>query len=248
MRATRIIGFATGVALAAVPWLSFAAGDDAPASGPASAPAPATAAPVSAVLPAPAPDAAPAADDKVPLGLVAGVEGGVTLSQPFSALGVSPAVAVHLGYLLPPLERRLGVFAAVGYAVPRASGSGEDVRLTAGTYDWEVRQKELAVSLGVVARLLPPFSSMLNGYLAAAGRAFLLQTVEEASAGGMPFGVNRETGTRFGFHLALGGELYLGPGAVFLEAQLDWTRLDGRLTGTASGGALGFVAGYRLIH
>lgn len=184
---------------------------------------------------------------KAKTGVVTGVKAGVALPQPFSTLKTSPATELEVGYLLPFLGRRLGVFVTLGYAVAQAQGEGEDARLAGGVYQWEIAQQELMLSFGVSGRIFPPYQKLLNGYLIVGPRLFFLRTIERAGAGDEPFGRTSETGLRVGVFATLGGEIYLGPGAAFLEFELGWTELTGTLTGKANGGALRFALGYRLI-
>jgi hypothetical protein len=56
-----------------------------------------------------------------------------------------------------------------------------------------------------------------------------------------------EQSTKVGFHVPLGVDYLLGPGRLFVEAQLFWAPIDHRSTGDSSVGAISAELGYRLF-
>ena len=79
------------------------------------------------------------------------------------------------------------------------------------------------------------------------GRAVVRGTKQALIVVDMPFGTYEETAMKFGPYGALGGEYYLGPGALLLEVQYATANLDGEIFDGASAGALDVLAGYRLF-
>lgn len=116
-----------------------------------------------------------------------------------------------------------------------------------GTYDWELTYQELMLSFGVTGRIFPPYSKLANGYLTVGPRLFFFKITEEARSGEESFGTHIEQDLRVGVFVALGGEFYLGPGALFLEAEYASVEVDELITGDADGSALRFLLGYRIL-
>jgi len=189
-----------------------------------------------------------AAARKAKLGLAVGVKGSLGIPQPFSTLKTGGGAELELGYLLPFLGRRLGLSAALSYGHHTASGEGEDGRLIPdGTYQWDLTYQELMLSFGVTGRIFPPYAKLANGYLTVGPRLHFLKVQEEASSGGQSFGTNTEQDLRVGVFVLLGGEFYLGPGAIFLEIEYSWVQVKELITGDADGSALRFSLGYRIV-
>jgi hypothetical protein len=69
----------------------------------------------------------------------------------------------------------------------------------------------------------------------------------EANAGGESFGRNDETATQLGFFGALGGELFVGPGAALLELQLGHAGVDGFVLRDTNTSTFNAALGYRLF-
>jgi hypothetical protein len=182
------------------------------------------------------------------LGLTVGAKGALGIPQPFSTLKTGGGAELELGYLLPFLGRRLGLSAALSYGHHGASGQGDDPRLVpGGTYDWDITYQELMLSFGVTGRIFPPYAKIANGYLSVGPRLFFLEVTEEASSGDESFGTHTEQDLRVGVYLLAGGELYLGPGALFLEFEYAWVEVNELITGDADGSALRFLLGYRIV-
>ena len=171
-----------------------------------------------------------------PAFVVGGEVGGII---PFSKLTPHVATGIELGYMLPVVERRLEILASVGWAPPRHN-------YTDGMYQAKVTQHELHVSLGPRFRFLD-VGGPFNISLAAGPRLYFLRSLSNGSAGGQSFIEYREQSSKFGFFAALGGEYHLGPGALFLDLDFGWAKLDHRITGDASTANLSPTVGYRFM-
>ncbi len=185
---------------------------------------------------------------KARLGLAMGVKGSLGLPQPFSTLKTGGGAELELAYLFPFLGRRLGLSASLSYGHHAASGGGEDARLVPdGSYQWNLTYQEAMLSFGVTGRLFPPYAKVANGYLAVGPRLHFLKVTEKATSGGQSLGTNTEQDLRVGVFVLMGGELYLGPGALFLEIEYSWLKVNELITGNADGSALRFSLGYRIV-
>jgi hypothetical protein len=182
-------------------------------------------------------------DDTIPGALVIGGEIGAIFPQPFTELGTHVAFGIELGYRLPFIEQRLEIMFAAGFSPP--NNSFTDVR-DEGEYEAEIDQQELTFSLGPRFRFMER-SSPWNVSLAAGGRLFLLQTFSNGSRGGEEFAEFTEQSTQMGFFVALGGEYMLGPGALFLDIDLGWSKLPHDITGDESTGNITPTLGYRFF-
>ncbi len=187
------------------------------------------------------------------IGLALGLRAQVGVAQAFSDLGVAPAVEVEVGYRLPFLGRRFGVFVAAGYQYTYASGSGADDRLAAeggtpypGGYSWDLDEHAMTVTFGVLGRLFPD-TDVFSPYLWVGPRVFLLESVMNGGAGGAEFGENTETSTEIGVGAGVGIEYLLGPGPLFAEIEMGWSPLPHAVTGDSSTGQIGLALGYRLF-
>lgn len=157
-------------------------------------------------------------------------------------------VGIEAGVLLPFAERRLAIVADVHYAPPGAGAQLTDPRIgdSGGPWTYHMTTEQLFTSLGLVFRLFPP-GSMLVPYVGASGRLYFLRTTVDGDGAGQPFGTNTEQSMQGGFGVWLGGELRLGPGAAFVEAEFGWSDLPHRITGATSTSALAITLGYRFI-
>jgi hypothetical protein len=187
------------------------------------------------------------------IGLSFGVRAQVGFAQVFGDLGVAPAGEIEIGYRLPFLGRRLGVFVAGGYQYTYGSGSGADDGLTAedgtpypGGYSWSLDEHAVTVTLGLFGRLFAD-ADAFSPYLWAGPRVYLLETAIDAGAGGSSFGENTETSTEFGVGGGVGVEWVLGPGPLFAEVEVGWSPLEHEITGGSSSGQLGLAFGYRVL-
>lgn len=184
--------------------------------------------------------------EPAPLGPVGvGAKVGLVLPQLATELDTGLGLELEASFALPPMERRLAVFLALGWTAPRVTRSGLDDPRLEGPYDGTQIQDELVLGLGVLGRILP-LGSVWNGYGAIGARAYFLRTRTWGHADGAPFGHNRETSSRFGGVLALGGERVLWKGAAFLEATFGSSDLPHLISGDVATSAVGFQIGYRL--
>ncbi len=189
-------------------------------------------------------------DDFSNANLTLGLKVGLYVPSIVNALGLHADIALEAAFLLPFLERRLGIAVELGYSPPGVSGSGTDMRIgdAGGPWTYEVVTKELMLALGPIFRFLPPGSPIVP-YAGVLFRTYFLETSSEGTggAGKEAFGENTEQSTEFGVSLLLGGELRLGPGAALFEISFGTSSLPHRITGDTSTGALAFLLGYRLF-
>jgi hypothetical protein len=185
--------------------------------------------------------------DTLPGALVIGGEIGAIFPQPFTELGTHVAFGLELGYRLPFWGQRLEIMAAGMFSPPantetiRHGNANEQIK-----YEGEIDQQELSFSLGPRLRVMDR-ASPWNVTIAAGGRMFLLRTWSNGSRGGKEFAEFTEESTQFGFFVALGGEVMLGPGAIFLDVDLGWSKLPHQITGDVSTGNITPTLGYRLF-
>lgn len=182
---------------------------------------------------------------------VLGVRAGGLFAQPFTEgrLGASFLVGVETGYVLPVLRRAFAITADVGYTQPTASGTQMDPRVQSngGTYTWSITQQELLVGLTVMYRMTFIARGRVAPYLGIGPRVWFLRTLATGAAGGSTISESQEQSTRVGLSVPLGVDIALGPGALFVEAQLFWAPIDHRITGDSSVGSINAVLGYRLM-
>lgn len=188
---------------------------------------------------------APGDSDAIPGALVIGGEVGAIFPQPFTELDTHVAAGIELGYRLPMWGQRLEIMGAATYSPPRNEDSLEhgDPALE---YDIEVVQQELSFSLGPRFRVMDR-ASPWNVTIALGGRLYLLRSYSNGSRAGNEFAEFSEQSTQFGFFLALGGEYMLGPGALFLDLDLGYSKLPHDITGDVSTGNITPTLGYRLF-
>jgi hypothetical protein len=191
--------------------------------------------------------AAPSARADNPTGLVFGGKLGFGIGEPLNDSGGRVTAEVELGYVLPPLDHALELFAAFAYAAPSFEGSSTepDPRLPGdGLVHYRVDQQLGALGVGLRYRLALP---VVTPYVAAGGRLYMMRSEVSGDAGGEPFGKSEETGTAFGAFLAAGVELNLGPGALLGELQFAYAGVDTYVLGDTNIGGLGVMVGYRLM-
>ena len=179
------------------------------------------------------------------LGIAAAPKIGMTFHTIFNELKPMLLLELEAGVLL--LDRHLEIDLALSWARPKSTLSKDDPRLADGSYDWEIKQDFL--SLGIVGRYrLLDKSYWFGPYAALGPRILMLHTKAEGeSDSGNSFGTNEQFETRFGVSVAIGGELYIGPGAVLIEAGFTFGNLDGYITGNTSSAALEILTGYRFM-
>lgn len=178
-----------------------------------------------------------------PIGI--GAKVGLVLPQIATELDTGLGLELEGSVALPPMQRRLAAFLALSWTAPRIARAGIDDPRLEGAYDGTQVQDELVLGLGLLGRILP-LGSAWNGYGALGARAYFLRTRTWGHADGAPFGHNRETSTRFGGMLALGGERVLWKGAAFLEATFSSSDLPHLVSGDVATSTIGFQIGYRL--
>ena len=179
--------------------------------------------------------------------LAAGKIGGIA-----SFNGLSPFLigGVELGYVFSGTKRRIGVLLDVSYTAPKADGTEKETfnpsRVPGGTYDWELRQKELVFQPTFLYRLTG-ISGTITPYVGVGPRIYLVQDVTRGSSGGKTFTDSTEHSTKLGFGIPLGAELALGPGGVFAEFLFQWGPLAHQTTGDTHLGSASLMLGYRAL-
>lgn len=159
------------------------------------------------------------------------------LLAPTSKLGATLQLGLEVGYRLPMLADFLSVAVELTYARPAHSASPDSASL-GGTYDFELRQRILALSFDVLATLPLP---LLDVYGGAGYGIYLLKAEVDAFDQ-----TNSQAQTRAGLQLRGGAGLPLGLGQLFGEVRYHYTNLRYRITGEANAGGVGLSAGYRI--
>ena len=174
--------------------------------------------------------------------LLGGKVGGLI---PFNGLSPHVRGGLEVGYVLPWMDRSFAVALGIDYAAPSTDGSVQDPRVPGGSYDWELRQEELAVMPFVMYRFqglgtITPFAGI-------GPRVYMLRSTVKGSSGSAEFGETTETSTSFGVGVPLGAEFELGPGALLAELLLEYGGLDHRATGDVHTGGTSLLVGYRFF-
>lgn len=179
------------------------------------------------------------------IGIAVAPKLGLTVHTIFNELKPMILMEIEAGVLL--LDRHLEIDLALAWARPKSTLTEDDPRLADGSYDWEIKQDFL--SLGIVGRYrLLDKSYWFGPYAALGPRILMLHTKAEGeSDSGNKLGTNEQFETRFGGCVAIGGELYVGPGAALVEVGLTFGDLDGHITGDTSSAALDVYLGYRFM-
>jgi hypothetical protein len=183
-----------------------------------------------------------AADDDSSAFLAAGKVGAIV---PFNGLDPFVAGGVELGWVFAGTNRRIAGLLDVTYTAPHASGSQSDSRLASGSFDWDVRQKELVLQPTFLYRLTG--KSAFVPFVGIGPRIYFLETVGKGNSGGSALQETYEKSTKLGVGLPLGAEYQLGPGGLFAEALFEWGPLDHRITGDSSLLAMNVLLGYRAL-
>ena len=172
------------------------------------------------------------------------------MPQLATELDSSVVFGLELGYVVPVdmggFVRPLGFEFDVMGTLPGASGGGTSEQLgeDGGTYDYDVRVTMVILELTASWRF--DITDIVGVYVQAGPRAYFIQTTVDASSGTADFGRRTQGDNAFGGVFAVGGDLTLGPGAVFLAAEYAGSDLKTRLAGDANTGALAFDLGYRI--
>ena len=200
---------------------------------------------------APAPDARPSAASESPTAdpgavLLAAKFGGIAS---FNGLSPFPIVGIEAGYRFGGTSGRIAAALAAEYTAPSATGSQTETfspeRIPgAGTYRWELRQKELVLQPTLFFRL-PHLVPRLTPYAGIGPRFYFLESVVRGQAGGQAFQDTPERSMKFGFGVPLGAEFELGPGGFFAELLPQWAPLKHATTGETHLGGTSLFVGYR---
>ena len=175
--------------------------------------------------------------------LIAAKIGGL-FGEPFSKLGASYLVDVELGYALPVWKHHLAIALDGAYTAPEASGGGSDAQVAAGSYTYNLQQREGILGLTLYYR--HPLGRV-TPYVGVGPRLFLLQSEVDGAAGTTPIHTSSEVSTKAGVGVPLGVGVRLGPGDLFLEASFLWAAIDHQITGDTNVGSLTVSLGYRFV-
>lgn len=184
--------------------------------------------------------------------ILVGAKAGAAFAQPFG-FGASFLVGVEVGWVLPKLPtigEGLTLAVDLAYTQPEAAGDATDPRVgvNGGNYHWSVTQRELTLGITVLYRAPFIAGGKFVPYLGIGPRFFFLQQSTGGQAGdGTSLAGYNEQASRTGLGVPLGADLAVGPGRVFLEAQLMWAPLNTNVTGSGSTGAITVAAGYRFL-
>jgi hypothetical protein len=178
------------------------------------------------------------------------VGGKVGVILPFDGLGVNGTGGVEIGYIAPWLSRSFGLLVDITYAQPTASGTvPADPRVGAGTYDWNLIQRELVITPVVLYRLSLPVLKLAVPYIGVVPRIYLLECLVSGTVGmNNPIRTTTENSTKVGVGVPVGVEVRLGPGSFLFEFVFEWGPLNHTATGdstTTMGGT--FQVGYRFL-
>ena len=181
---------------------------------------------------------------------VAGEVGaGVGLGWAHAGLGLTPEVALEGGVRLRLPRGALGIHVRGGYqrfsadgtgSLPCTDDGGPCVASDDGNYSWSLIEHSGRVSLPLSYRLFSEDRPATPYFLAAPGVYFADSRITSYEND------NRQFSAAFGIYAALGAQIRLGPGGLFVEAGYQWSKLAHRITGDSSLGALRFVVGYRV--
>ncbi|MBM4356712.1 MAG: CDC27 family protein, partial [Deltaproteobacteria bacterium] len=166
--------------------------------------------------------------------------------------GLKPHVtgAVQVGYVLPFLQRSLGVIVDVGYAQPLTSKTEFDPRVAGGSYGWQLVQQQLTIQPSVYYRatMLPKVGpGKFVPYVGAGPRIFLTRSKTDSEDKLPVLLQQNEQSMEIGLGAHLGTEYLLGPGAIVAEGLFGWAAVDQRTTGDAALTGISGWAGYRFM-
>ena len=179
------------------------------------------------------------------IGLVVGLKPAVGFGSALGGVGTGFADELEVGFLLPPLDRSIEIFATGRYQYDTETGEGTDNRLEDGDWSYDLTRKQGTISLGGLYRLdVGP--EWLAPYGAIGGRMYLWQTEVTGDSGGENFGTYTETATDFGGFLGLGADFFIGPGSALVEVQVDFGPVDGFILRDTNAGGLTTMLGYRM--
>lgn len=191
-----------------------------------------------------APTDKPAEAKKGGLVLAGARVGGIV---PFSGLSPFVTVGVEVGYVFPWLDQALAAAVHVDYTQPTKDGTQTDARLNGSTqtYDWKLKEQELAVMPVVMYRL-----TMLGKfvpYLGVGPRIYMLKSTTKASVGDVQISETTEKNSKVGVGIPLGCEYSIGPGGIIAELLFQYGGLNHTITGASNTGAVSLALGYRFL-
>lgn len=163
---------------------------------------------------------------------------------PGSKLGGAAFGALELGYITPLLGHHLAFTLEGDFYRPALSGSVSSPQLTvngttaSGAY--RLTDREIAVLLFVEYRFAP--FGRFSPYVGVGPGLYLHQAKTTAFDS-----TNTEQEGNVGAQAMLGVDYRVGPGALLLEAQYHFSRVDFRTTGKANVGGFLIGLGYRFM-
>jgi hypothetical protein len=185
-------------------------------------------------------------------GLVLGAKLGLGSGKPINDFALRYGAELELGYLLPlpaPAHHALEVFVGAGFEAASASGATAEgnARLPdAAPATYKIRERALPWSAGLRWRV-PLVSQRWAPYLAAGYRGVASWDTVHTLVSGKTTGDHVERNVAHGFFAGAGVELFVGPGALFGEAQLALVPRDGQVLRDAAVSGIAAYLGYRLM-
>lgn len=161
--------------------------------------------------------------------------------------GLDPFIngALEVGYILPALNRGIGIYADVAYTVPTTTGESNDPRVPTGKYSWTLTQKQLTVTPMVVYRMTR-FGKFVP-YVGVGPRIYMFESITEGKAGSEVILETYERSTHVGAAVPIGVDYKIGPGALLAELLFEIGPLNHALTGDTNTAATSLSVGYRLM-
>ena len=183
---------------------------------------------------------------------VAGEVGGlVGVGWAHGGLGITPELALEAGVRIKLPFGSLGIHRRGGYQRYTADGAGSFpcaeegqegpcIASNDGDWKWSLVEHNGRISLPISYRILPEERRVTPYILAAPGVFFQKSKVTSYDLD------NTQFSAAFGIYGALGAQIRLGPGGLFIEGGYQWAALKHRITGDADMGAIRFALGYRV--
>lgn len=172
---------------------------------------------------------------------------GLHLGPTFPLTPLAPTFLprLEIGFVPSAIGGRLQIFVTGSYASPIARGTTDDSRVPGGSYDWELRQREIALGAGASFDLLPRDAAW-HPEVAIAPVLWLLHTSVTGDADSSEFGESTEAYTQAGLLAAAGIGKEIGPGRLILRVEFAMAPLTGQVTGKSSTSAIDPTLGYRM--
>jgi hypothetical protein len=179
------------------------------------------------------------------IGLVVGLKPAVGFGSALGGVGAGFGGELEVGFLLPPLDRSIEIFATGRYQYDTESGEGTDNRLENGDWSYDLTRKQGMISLGGLYRLnVGP--AWVAPYGALGARMYLWETKVSGESGGETYGTYTETATDFGGFVAIGADFFIGPGSILVEVHGGFAPVDGYVLRDTNAGGLSTLLGYRM--